>query len=134
MVPSINSANCFEIARPRPVPPYVRVVDESTYSHHDRLQRRFAGGKLIPSTSPHFFSEQKCIQRLLGEPKMQVLDFGMRWGLGSRGLRVPGFGFRVSIVVVGMWVVRALNPQPVSVKPTAAKRRGTTQLVFRTFT
>jgi len=42
MVPSINSANCFEIARPSPVPPYVRVVDESTYYHYARIQRRWA--------------------------------------------------------------------------------------------
>mmetsp|Transcript_95792 Transcript_95792/g.139923 ORF Transcript_95792/g.139923 Transcript_95792/m.139923 type:complete len:214 (+) Transcript_95792:2562-3203(+) len=30
IVPFISSANCFEIASPSPVPPYVRVVDEST--------------------------------------------------------------------------------------------------------
>ena len=46
--PSISSTSCLQMARPRPVPPYFRVVVESACSNGTKIRPRFSGEIPMP--------------------------------------------------------------------------------------
>ena len=48
IVPPISSTSCCEIARPRPVPPYLRVVEPSAWVKAWKSAPRFSGGMPMP--------------------------------------------------------------------------------------
>ena len=48
MSPPINAASCFEMARPSPVPPYLRLVDESTWVNFSNRIPSLSSGIPIP--------------------------------------------------------------------------------------
>ena len=48
IVPPINSASRFEMARPRPVPPYIRVVEASTWLKDLKRRSIRSGGMPMP--------------------------------------------------------------------------------------
>ena len=50
MVPPINSTSCLQMARPRPVPPYWRVVEESTWEKLLNRRARRSGAMPMPES------------------------------------------------------------------------------------
>ena len=67
MVPPISSASRLLTARPRPVPPYLRVVDESTWLNSSNRRWTRSAGMPMPVSRTATWSWSRLVAGLCGE-------------------------------------------------------------------